>query len=120
MDIEQPRGFKFRVRVYINNVQHKDEDYKALIEKAVENGTVAEIIRRNWSLGTTPTIVDFKYQEIRSNVQEQNTVHIAASSNSKNSDSVEGGIELDPMMEVKMTPTGGQKDVVDEGGRTYT
>ncbi len=124
VDIEKPRGFKFRVHLYINNVQYKDEDYKELMEKAVKNGTVAAIIRKNWKLNMTPKIVSLKYEERHSSIQERNSVKIVALSPKSPSvaagkekdsgieivykeDVVEGDSGLEKMPEVIITPMGG-------------
>ena len=74
--IEQPRGFRFKVSLYINNVQYKDVDYEALMEDARNNGSLAEIIRNQWKLKKVPAIADLKYEEKRSEFQLMNMVEI--------------------------------------------
>ena len=76
VDIEQPRGFIFKMHLYINGVQYKDVDYKSLMENAVSGGTLGEIIRNQWKLQKVPAIADFKYEEIQSEFQLMNVVEI--------------------------------------------
>lgn len=74
--IEQPRGFRFKVNLYINYVQYKGVDYESLMEEAVSNGTMGEILRNHWKLPKVPAIADLKYEELQSEFQLMNMVEI--------------------------------------------
>lgn len=76
VEIEQPRGFGFRVNLYINDVLKRGNDYKAVLENAICRGTLAVIIRNHWELDKEPMIKDFKYTEIQSDVQQRNTAQL--------------------------------------------
>ena len=77
IEIEKAEGFMFRVLLRINDVFYKDLDYKSIIDRAVSDGDLAKIFERNWNV-TNLTVDDVKYEEIRSDVQRENTVHILA------------------------------------------
>merc|ERR1711920_993866 len=54
-------------------------NYRSIIDKAVANGNLVEILQRNWKLTTHRlTVSDVKYEEIRSKVQQKNAVNILA------------------------------------------
>ena len=74
--IEQPRGFRIKMYLYINYVQYKDVNYKQLMEDAVNGGKLAEIFRNQWKLQKVPAIAHLKYEEIQSKFQSMNMVEI--------------------------------------------
>ena len=74
--IEQPRGFRIKMYLYINYVQYKDVNYKQLMEDAVNGGKLAEIFRNQWKLQKVPAIAHLKYEEIQSKFQSMNMVDI--------------------------------------------
>lgn len=115
--IEQPRGFRFKIELYINYVQYKDVDYKALMNNAFTDGTLEEIFRSQWNLQTALELKDLKYEEIQSENQTKNTVHILARNNDevqaiqpRRQDSLTDDMALDmelaAMPEVGPTPSG--------------
>ena len=124
VEIEQPRGFGFRVNLYVNDVQYKDMDYESVLEDAVNGGRLAEIIRNNWKLAKVPAIKDFKCTEMQSEAQIENTVHIVASMSAPPGsppsgpqpqpqivyDDMAEGLELASMPQVRETPFDGQQE----------
>ena len=106
--IEQPRGFRFKVNLYVNYSQYHDENYEDLMEAALRDGTLIGIFMRNWNLNVEPEIKDFKYNVMQSDLQKKNTVHIVMKqhiySNSQVVQAEGVSIELPMVPSVVQTP----------------
>ena len=95
IEIEKPKGFIFRVFVFINNAYYKETDYKRLMERAVNDGKLAVMIGKYWNSQNVPTISDLKYSELQSDAQRDSTVNIVmvnAKSKEMATDMVDNGL----------------------------
>lgn len=77
--IEQPRGFRFKVNLYVNYEQQKNVDHKAVLEDALMKGTLGEIIRDQWELQKLPVIKDLIYDEVPLENDLMNTMMLSMS-----------------------------------------
>ncbi len=69
-------GLTFNIYLFINDIYYKDLDYKSIINEAVNNGNLVEMIKSKWEIVTTPLINKLKFEDIKSRKQVKNTVII--------------------------------------------
>ena len=58
--IERPHGFRFRIHLFVNELDLDGVVYKKLLRSAVSDGTVGEIIMKNWKLDEMPAVRDLE------------------------------------------------------------
>ena len=58
VQIERPHGFRFKMHLFVNELDLNGAVYKDLLRNAVRDGTVGEIIMKNWKLDEMPAVRD--------------------------------------------------------------
>ena len=70
-------GLRMELNIHVNHTMAIDINFKEILQKHVQNGEIAMIIKEAWHLNTVPIISDLKVNRINSARRDQGTVNLA-------------------------------------------